>query len=166
MAKIHIPFDKAGELGSSLPDGKYVLKITGAQLGETQKGDQKLVVRHIVLAPKKFKGTPVSISFNYNSIGLALLREMIKAATGKEVAKKAVTLDTKILVGRTYQAEAYTSKRDNGEFLNWRNFKPLGSVSDDDEEPEEEELEEEEEEVEDEDEEDDEEPTFFGDEDE
>ena len=165
MAKIHIPFDKAGELGSSLPDGKYVLKITGAQLGETQKGDQKLVVRHIVLAPKKFKGTPVSISFNYNSIGLALLREMIKAATGKEVAKKAVTLDTKILVGRTYQAEAYTSKRDNGEFLNWRNFKPLGSVSDDDEEPEEEELEEGEE-VEDEDEEDNEKLTFFGDEDE
>lgn len=165
MAKIHIPFDKAGELGSGLPDGKYALKITGAQLGETQKGDQKLVVRHIVIAPKKFKGTPVSISFTYNPVGLALLREMITAATGKEVAKKAVTLDTKILVGRTYQAEAYTSKRDNGEFLNWRNFKPLGTASDDDEEPEEEELEEEEE-VEDEDEEDNEELTFFGDEDE
>lgn len=145
--KVRIPLQDAGEAFGSVDPGTYRLRVTGAGLGETQKGDPKFQIKCVIVEPKNAKGQPVTINYQYNPTALALLRQALSALVGKDIPKKALDLNPKVLVGKEMYARAYKSTSNGTEFTNWTDYKSVKAEDEDEEEePEEEEEEAEEDE--------------------
>ena len=124
--KVRIPLDQAQPVGT-LPDGKYRLRVVEASLAETNKGEEAIKIRYVVVAPEKIKGQRVkglqiTRTYTYNGIGLEELRLALTALLGKELPRKAAVLDLDSLVGKVCEAEAVQR---NG-YTNLRNYKPVG----------------------------------------
>lgn len=130
MATVVLPLDQAGDVFGSVEPGVYRLRVTKAGLGETQKGDPKFQLSVVVVQPKESKGTPATINFTYNAIGLALLRQALSAMLGKDLPKKATKINPKALVGKEFMARAY--EKDG--YTNWTDFKPVKGKEEPDDE--------------------------------
>jgi len=136
--KVMVPFDQARTF-TALPEGKYQFRVVDASLGETSKGETAVKIQYMVVAPEKVNGTRVrgqkiTRTYGFNENGLEDLRQAVQALYNKEIPRKALSLDLEKLKGKECIAEV----RKNGDYINLRNYRPVGETEvEGDEEPEE-----------------------------
>lgn len=106
MGKIKVDFggvDKEIKKGSGksahVPEGDYLLKVVSSDLKESQKGSRYISWK-FQIASGKFKGKTLYGSTSLKPEALWSLRNLIHAATGKNVAGKAVSFDPENIYGK------------------------------------------------------------------
>jgi hypothetical protein len=143
---------------AKVPEGDYALKIIKGQFKEDDDGDVTGINwRFTIASPKKYKGKTLFGYTHLSSESLWNLRNLIHAATGKNVAGKALDLDLEKLYGKIVGAAVEDDEYKGKIRSKPQAFFPVSELEgDDDEEDDDDEDEEDgEEEEDDEDEEDD-----------
>lgn len=101
------------ERSARVPEGDYHLKIISAEVKKSEKTDSKYVSwKFQIVAPTEYKGKTLFSITSLKKDALWNLRNLIHAATGKNVAGKAMDLDLEKLygkvVGATVEDDTYT----------------------------------------------------------
>ena len=126
--KVLVPWETADEAGYVLPEGKYILKIQEATVGQTQSGTQAVTIKYLVLKPDKFKGRTTNIIYAFTPPGLRSLREVVAAVLG-DVPRKASALDLSKLEGKVIKATATIREgRNGGKFQELREIERYGKA--------------------------------------
>lgn len=148
---------KGGGGGKHIPEGDYLVKIVDAEVRKSESKGTTYISWKFQVAEGEHKGTTLFGTTSLKPEALWSLRNLIHAATGKNVAGKAVNFDPSNLfgkqVGATVVDNEYTKdgKTKITSQVNTCFPKDELADSDSDDEDEDEETEEEEEETEDED---------------
>lgn len=148
---------KGGGGGKHIPEGDYLVKIVDAELRTSEKKGSRYISWKFQVVDGEHKGTTLFGTTSLKPEALWSLRNLIHAATGKNVAGKAVNFDPSNLFGKIVGATVEDNEYEkNGKTKITSQVstcfpKDEYNKSDDEDEDEEDEDEEEEEEEEDED---------------
>jgi hypothetical protein len=142
---------KHTERASLVPDGDYLVKLVSGTVKESERSGSKFINwRAQIVKPAKYKGKAQYGMTSLKPDALWNLRNLIHAATGKNVAGKAVNFDFESVygkvVGAVVEQEEYNGKM-RSRINTW--FPKEEYEDKDEEEDEDEEYEEEEDEDED-----------------
>jgi hypothetical protein len=165
MAKIRIDAsDVPQEVRKSggrthVPEGEYLVKITEGSVETTNDGTGRYIRwTASIVEPKQYRGKPLRGITSLKKEALWSLRNLIHAATGKNIAGKVVNFDPETLYGKVVGASVsdneYTKDGNTRVSSQIDSFFPKDEVNfaeaeETEEEEEEEEVEEEDEELED-----------------
>lgn len=166
--KVRINFegvDKDIKRGSSrvhIPEGDYLVKILSGEIHTSEETNNKGIKwQFMVTEPKKYKGKKLGGYTSLKPEALWSLRNLIHAATGKNVAGKALDLDIEKLYGKIVGAAVEDNEYGEGKKKKVTSQvstcfprDEYGASDDDDEDDDEEESDEEEDDEEEDDEED------------
>jgi len=101
-----------GGSGARIPEGDYLGKIIDQELKPNNAGDSKYFRWAIQVAQGEFKGKKVYLNTSLKPDALWNLRNLIHAATGKNVAGKQLDFDPEKLygklIGMTVEDNEYT----------------------------------------------------------
>jgi hypothetical protein len=93
---------KGGGKAARVPEGDYLGKIMSGELRTSEsKGTKYFNWRITITQPQKYKGKTLYLTTSLKPEALWNLRNLIHAATGKNVAGKVVSFDPETLVGKT-----------------------------------------------------------------
>lgn len=111
--RVVVPWDQAND-DYTVPEGRYILRIASANVGENTNGDPRVEIDYLVLAPRKHKGRKFRIFYGLTvAPGLRQLRELLQGL-GVRVPNKAAALDLSRLEGVTLKALAQVTETKNG----------------------------------------------------
>lgn len=149
--KLHIDFSgvpkeirKGG--GKKLPEADYAWKIVSSEIGKKEGATSRYIRWQLSVAKGQFKGVTRSYITSLKPEALFNLRNLIHAATGKNVAGKAMDFDREKLYGKIVGGSISNEERDNKTFNDLVAVFPVDELSDEEEEEDEDEEEVEEEE--------------------
>jgi len=146
---------KGGMKAAHVPEGDYLLKIVEAELRRTKDRTGKYISwRFTIVSPAKYKGKTVYDITSLKPDALWNLRNLIHAATNRNVAGKAVNFNPESMYGKviaaTLEDDEYTPEdgptRVRSRPADYRPKAELNLAGDEDEEEDEDEYEDEEEE--------------------
>jgi len=155
---------RSGGRAAHVPEGDYLLKAVNAELRKSDRtGGRYFSWRFQIVEPKKFKGKTLYDRTSLKPDALWNLRNLIHAATGKNIAGKVLNFDPEVIYGKTLMATVEDDEYNNqlrSQIVDYQpadKFEENGTEEadedeegeDDDEEEEEEEDEEEDEDLED-----------------
>ncbi len=149
---------KKGGRAAKIPEGDYLFKIVDFEVRTNKSEDGKYINWKCQVAKGKFKG---KIQYGMTSLktdALWNLRNLIFAATGKNVAGKAINFDPSNLIGKLVGGNVEQEEYEKKMRSRIQSFFPEADIeeADEDDEEDDDEEDEEDEDEEDEDEEDDE----------
>jgi len=134
-----------------VPEGDYLLKIVEGDFRKSEsKGSRYISWRFQIVSPAEFKGKTVYDITSLKPESLWSLRNLIHAATGKNVAGKSVNFDPSMIEGKIVAATLYDDEQTQGKGKGTirsrpTDYRPKDELGDEEEdESEEEEVEEEE----------------------
>lgn len=127
MAKV-LTIDWSKEESLGLPEGRYLFKVVEADTGESQRGDQQIVLTLMVVAPKKHKGLKQKVWLTLSPRSLRFVRQACEAILGKHMPKSAAKLNLESFIGKMVYAEAVK----NGDYTNIQNWEAYSEADDDD----------------------------------
>jgi hypothetical protein len=135
-----------GGKAAHVPEGDYLLKIVSHEVRKKEDTGSKYINwRFTIVSPKEYKGKTVYDITSLKPEALWNLRNLIHAATGKNVAGKAVAFDPEAIEGKivasTLEDDEYTRTKDGEQITTIRSrpvdYRPkdeLEADEDDDEE--------------------------------
>jgi len=131
-----IPWDQAGD-AYTVPEGRYIMRITEANVGENANGDARVEIQYLVMAPAAHKGRKIRIFYSLTAApGLRALRELLQGL-GANVPNKAAALNLSSLEGKTLKCFATVATSNNGgKFQNLSEIELHGSQPEPEPEPE------------------------------
>lgn len=92
---------KGGGRAAHVPEGDYLAKVISGELRTSEKkGTKYFNWRLGIVQPEKYKGKTLYLTTSLKPEALWNLRNLIHAATGKNVAGRAVNVDPDALVGK------------------------------------------------------------------
>ena len=156
MPKLKVDFSgvdpdiRRGGGAAHIPEGDYLAKIVSSEIRESEKsGSRYISWKLAITTPAEFKGKQIYTIASLKPEALWNFRNLIHAATGKNVAGKAINVDTSALEGKviaiTVEDDEYEGKvRSRVVDTRPKDELELESETEDDEEEEEEEEEDEE----------------------
>jgi Protein of unknown function (DUF669) len=107
MPKLKVDFSgvdkdiRRGGGGGHIPEGDYLAKIVSAETRESEKSGSRYLSWKLAVSNGEFKGKQLYHITSLKPEALWNLRNFIHAATGKNVAGKALNIDTSALEGKT-----------------------------------------------------------------
>ena len=135
---------RRGGRGVRVPEGEYKVKINNSEVRKTNDGSGRYIRWEcIIVEPKKYKGKRLFGNTSLKKDALWSLRNLIHAATKKNIAGKVAEFDPDSLIGKVVGASVsdneYQDKNDNTRITSQiDSFFPKDEVnaSDDDDEDE------------------------------
>jgi len=92
---------KGGGRAAHVPEGDYLVKVISGEMRTSEKkGTKYFNWRLGIVKPEKYKGKAMYLTTSLKPDALWNLRNLIHAATGKNVAGKVVNVDPDALVGK------------------------------------------------------------------
>ena len=153
MAKLKVDFTgvdpdiRRGGGVAHIPEGDYLAKIVSSEVRESEKSGSRYISWKMSIANGEFKGKPLYHITSLKREALWNLRNLIHAAVGKNVAGKALNVDTTAIEGKiiaiTVEDDEYEGKI-RSRIVDTRPKDELETDDEEEEEEEEEEVEEEE----------------------
>lgn len=120
MPKIKVDFSgvdpdiRRGGGASHIPEGDYLAKIVSSEMRESEKSGSRYLSWKLTINNGEFKGKPLYHITSLKPDALWNFRNLIHAATGKNVAGKAINVDTTALEGKviaiTVEDDEYEGK--------------------------------------------------------
>ncbi len=154
MAKLKVDFSgvdkeiRRGGGAAHVPEGDYLLKIVSHEVRKSESSGARYINwRFTIASPKEHKGKTIYDNTSLKPEALWNLRNLIHAATGKNVAGKAVGFDPSTIEGKTIAATLADDEFETGEGASKRtklrsrpvDYRPKDELEDEGDEEEEEE---------------------------
>ena len=120
MAKIKVDFGdvdpeirKSSGKSRHIPEGDYLVKVNSSETLKSERtGGRYIRWTATVTEPAKFRGTTLRGTTSLKPEALWALRNLIHAATGKNVAGKTINFDPSLIYGKTVGATVEDNEYD------------------------------------------------------